>query len=88
MPKNIKDVIDAVVGVMPIEDLIDQTPGPVQPVEKDPSTDTVKAIVTKLQHPEWWNGYLGISRLEDVSTSTVHLVVQAVIERLAELAEA
>lgn len=85
MPKDIQTVVDSVVGAMSEEELVDQAPGPVQIAEKDPTEAQVKEIVEKLQHPSWYNGYLGIARAVGVSTHTVVRVRKAVIVRLAEL---
>lgn len=85
MPKDIQEAVDAVVSTMTLEELVDQTPTPEPTPEKDPTDETVRSIVLKLQHPEQHNGYLGIARAEGVSTHTVMLVERAVIARLQEL---
>ena len=86
MPKDIQEAVDAVVSTLALEDLVDQTVPPKPLPEPDPTAETVRSIVTKLQHPEQHNGYLGIARSEGVSTGTVKLVERAVVARLQELA--
>jgi len=85
MAKDIQTIVDDVVGALTLEELIDQTPGPVQVPEKDPTDEVVRSIVTKLQHPEVYNGYLGIARSEGVSTGTVKMIEKAVRDRIADL---
>ena len=86
MPKDIQTIVDDVVGALTLEELVDQTIPPKPLPEPDPSDATVRSIVTKLQHPEQHNGYLGIARSEGVSTGTVKIVERAVLARLQELA--
>ena len=86
MPKDIQTIVDDVVGALTLEDLVDQTVPPKPEPEKDPTDETVRSIVSMLQHPEQWNGYLGIARTAGVSTGTVKVVERAVIARLQELA--
>jgi hypothetical protein len=87
MAKDIQDAVDAVVGTMTIEELVDQTVTPDPTPEPDPSAATVRSIVEKLQHPSQHNGYLGIARSEGVSVGTVKLIERAVQARIAELNE-
>ena len=85
MPKDIQTIVDDVVGALTLEELIDQTPSPQPTPEKDPTDEAVRSIVTKLQHPSWHNGYLGIARSEGVSTGTVKIIEKAVRDRIADL---
>lgn len=84
-PKDIEEAVDAVVGAMTLEELVDQTEPPKPTPEPDPTPQQIRDIVEKLQNPGENGGHLGIARAVNVSVKTVLIVKRAVQARVDEL---